>query len=122
MIVAVVGSRTISNKKLIFRFLDEFLQNINIKCIISGGAKGVDTIAELWAKENNIDFVKYLPLWNINKKGAGIRRNVNIVENSDLLMVFWDGSSKGTKNTIEVAEKLNKKIKVINFKLLKVTL
>lgn len=35
-------------------------------------------------------------------------RNKEIVSEADLVIVFWDGKSKGTKNTIELCKKMGK--------------
>ena len=48
-------------------------------------------------------------------KAAGIIRNKQIVEDADFCIIFWDGKSKGTKNTIDLCNKLHKKYRLITF-------
>jgi predicted Rossmann fold nucleotide-binding protein DprA/Smf involved in DNA uptake len=83
--------------------------------IISGGAYGVDTFAKKFAKEFNISFQAYLPDWNKLGRSAGMVRNRLIVKNSDRVIAFWDGESKGTKNSIALAIKYNKDLNIFIF-------
>ena len=50
---------------------------------------------------------------NLGKR-AGYVRNTDIVKNSDMIIAFWDGNSKGTKHTIGLAQKMGKECKIIN--------
>ena len=109
MKVAVIGSRSFSNYDLLKKTLDEIA---GIKIIISGGAAGADTLAEQWAKENNVETVIYKPDWAKYGRGAGIVRNRLIIEDCDNCIAFWDGVSKGTQNSIEMCKKLNRNITV----------
>ena len=126
--LGVIGSRNWPNKNMIIEYLNN---NINkISCIVSGGAKGVDTIAENWAKENNIDRKIFLADWNntdvpnaiikYNKFGkkynanAGFIRNTDIINYSDLIIAFRYNMSPGTTDSINKAIKLNKKIKIFD--------
>jgi|LakMenEpi03Aug12_release.lakeMendotaPanAssembly.Ray.scaffolds.fasta_scaffold2350353_1 hypothetical protein len=82
--------------------------------IISGGAKGIDQSAKKYAIENNIDYLEIRPDYDKYPfKVAPIIRNKAIVENSDLVIAYWDGISKGTKYVIDLCKKMNKEIKVI---------
>ena len=70
--------------------------------IISGGARGVDYIAELFAREHGIDFDEHPAEWDKYGKCAGYRRNAEMVALCDKAYVLWDGYSKGTKHTIDL--------------------
>lgn len=105
MKVGVVGTRYFEN----YETLKNTLDALEITCIISGGAKGADTLAELYAKNNGIDTIIHKPDWSVGKKGAAIR-NAKIVEDSDIIVAFWDGASRGTKMTMEMAKKANKRV------------
>lgn len=64
MKVAIVGSRNINDKKLVYNFIKECHEfDSEYDKIISGGAKGVDTIAEEFGKENKIRTIIFLPDW-----------------------------------------------------------
>ena len=112
MKTAIIGSRTFEDYEL----LTEKLGQIEgITQIISGGAKGADQLAERYAAENGIDIVVVKPDWGAYGKAAGLRRNEVIIEKSDLVVIFWDGKSRGTKNSLDLAKKVRKRIKLYKF-------
>ena len=114
MILAVVGSRTFTNYQLLEQELDSY--RLSITRIISGGAKGADMMARRYAKENNITIREYIPNWNLYGKSAGYKRNVFIVDDADQLIAFWDGSSKGTRHSIDLAQKRGIPVRIIDTK------
>ena len=90
MKVAVVGSRSITRVDL-ERFLPK-----DIDLIISGGARGVDTCAEIYARRHGIDTLIIRPDYGKYGSMAPLIRNNEIIEKADIVYVFWDGSSRGT--------------------------
>ena len=111
MIAAVVGSRSFED----YEFLKEHLNKIHsIEKIVSGGAKGADSLAARYAKENKIELLEFLPDWEKNGKAAGFIRNKQIVKESDIVIAFWDGTSHGTAHSIRLAKKMKKQLTVIN--------
>lgn len=106
MKVAVVGSRNLYVNDL-GKYLPE-----NVTEIISGGAKGVDTSAREYAILNRIKLTEFLPEYSKYGRGAPLKRNITIIENADLVLAFWDGSSRGTKYVIDKCRKRNIPIKV----------
>ena len=82
-------------------------------CIITGGAKGIDRLAEIYADKMNISKIVMRPHYRLYKRGAPIKRNEEMVEMCDQVLVFWDGVSQGTKHTIDYAKKIGKPIDVI---------
>jgi predicted Rossmann fold nucleotide-binding protein DprA/Smf involved in DNA uptake len=109
MKLAIVGSRNIKEIN-IDRYVD-----FHPECVISGGAKGVDSIAEKWANEKGIKTVIFRPDYARFGKGAPLKRNHTIIENADTVIAFWDGKSKGTKYTIDLARRMGKTVKVISW-------
>lgn len=107
----VIGSRSFSNYELLASSLNNYVYKGDV--IVSGGAKGADSLAERFAKENSIEFVVYPANWEKFGKSAGFKRNVDIVNSSDIIIAFWDGKSKGTMHSIELAKKMNKKTIII---------
>lgn len=95
MHVAVVGSRGI-----IVDNLQDYLPQ-NTTEIISGGARGVDRCAREYAKTKGITLVEFLPDYPRYGRSSPIRRNQLIIDYADIVLAFWDGSSKGTKHVIE---------------------
>jgi hypothetical protein len=111
--LAIIGSRSFNNIELIQEVLKEYIYTT--KMVISGGAKGADKLAQDWAIQNDIPVKIFLPDWTKFGKAAGVIRNKQIVLDADFCIIFWDGKSKGTKNTIELCIKLNVKYKLIKF-------
>jgi hypothetical protein len=112
MKVAVVGSRSFNDYEKLKQTLD---QTPDISRIISGGAKGADSLAEQWAREKGIETVVYKPDWAKYGRGAGVVRNRLIIEDCDYCIAFWDGESKGTKSSIDHCKKLNKRLLVVRY-------
>ena len=112
MRVAVVGSRSFADEKMMFAELDK-LQGISL--IVSGGARGADRMGEAYAAKRNIPTKIFLPDWNQFGKSAGFRRNNDIIENADFVLAFWDGKSPGTKSSIDLAKRARKEIRVLTF-------
>lgn len=110
MTIAVIGSRNYSN----FARLSEELDKYDIGCIVSGGARGADSLARRYANERNIRMVEHLPDYAKYQRRAPLVRNELIIADADLIIAFWDGVSSGTAHAIGLARKNNKKIIVIN--------
>lgn len=110
--VAVVGSRSFSD----YGLLCERLSDIPIGRLVSGGAAGADSLVEQYAKDNGIDILVIKPDWQRHGRGAGFIRNKIIVDTSDMVVAFWDGASRGTKDSMDHAEKTGKRLVVIKYK------
>lgn len=110
--VAVVGSRSFTDYQLMEKTLDAVGP---ISTIISGGANGADMMAERYAREHGISISIHLPDWKKYGRAAGVIRNKDIIAECDRCVAFWDGSSHGTANDIELCRKLDKPCEVIRF-------
>lgn len=114
--LAVVGSRTINDKKLVRESIHnvcELNKDTGPLFIISGGARGVDSIAVDYAKEKGHHYTEYLPNWDGFGKSAGFIRNKDIVDACDALLCIWDGKSKGARHSYDLAVKQGKKVYLI---------
>jgi hypothetical protein len=109
MKVAVIGSRTFDDYELV----KETLSTFTISLLVSGGAKGADSLGERYANENNITTLIFKPDWKKHGPAAGPIRNTDIVNNADTIIAFWNGESRGTKDSITKAEKLGKEVIII---------
>jgi len=131
MILAVIGSRTFKNKKVIYQAIDEIREKYNITAIVSGVSKddtndtGPDTYGRDYALDNNLEYIGFPADWDnmdppcvikytkFNKPYnalAGFNRNTNIAETGFLGYAKWDGKSKGTKDTIDKMTALGKEV------------
>ena len=110
MKLAVVGTRTFNNYSLLQNELNKY---DNITEIISGGATGADKLAEKYALNKNIKMTIFYPDWKKYGKKAGPLRNQQIINECDEAIAFWDGVSKGTLSSINLAKQANKNVKII---------
>ena len=115
MKLAVVGSRNFNDYDLLKSKLDQIHSKKPINLIISGGARGADLLSEKWAKENNIETLIFIPDWNKYGKKAGYLRNEDIIKNCDAVVACWDGESRGTLSSINLAKKYNKSCLIVKF-------
>lgn len=106
MKIAIIGSRNIS----VVNFNDYVSLDDEI---VSGGARGVDLCAEVYARNNGIKFTLFKPEYTRFGRAAPIIRNRKIVEYADKILAFWDGSSRGTLSVIEYAKKCGKPCEII---------
>lgn len=85
--------------------------------IVSGGARGADTLGEQFAKKHGCKIKRFIPDWEGLGKQAGFIRNWDMAKYADACVVFWDGKSKGTKHMINLAEKEGLLLRVVEYKL-----
>lgn len=116
--VIIAGSRGFSNYKLLReqcnKFLREKRKTSNI-IIVSGHARGADTLGEKYAQDEGFALEIYPAQWKKLGKQAGYRRNEQMAEVADALIAFWDGSSKGTKHMIDIMNEKNLLVRVVEY-------
>ena len=115
MRVIIAGGRDFNDFDLLKEKCDKILSNIKVTEIVSGGAKGADSLAERYAFGCGYNFKKFTANWNDLGKAAGIIRNCDMSLYSDALIAFWDGKSRGTKHMIETAKNDGLKIRIIRY-------
>ncbi len=108
MKIAVIGSRNFNDYDYLKDKLLIIINDLENCTIISGGARGADSLGERFAKEFKIDTLILKPDWEKFGKSAGFLRNKDIIENSDIVCAFWDSKSAGTKHSINLAKKTKK--------------
>lgn len=97
----IAGSRTIDSMQLVTKAVQE--SKFDISSVISGMARGVDSLAVQYATDNKITLVKMPANWDLHGKSAGYKRNEEMAKVADALIALWDGSSRGTKHMIDIA-------------------
>ena len=107
MKLLIVRSRNIKN----FSLSEHVSKEATL--IISGGADGVDRLAEEYADAHRISKLILRPNYAKYGKAAPLKRNEEMVALADAVLVVWDGSSKGTKYTADFAKKKNKPLKLL---------
>jgi len=112
MNLAVVGSRSFKDnfkaKCDAISLICKEIEYYTIDCLISGGAVGPDSWGEEAASKYEMSKTIYKPDWKTYGKSAGMRRNCDIINDADLVLIFWDGKSRGTSHDIMLARKNNK--------------
>ena len=107
MKLLIVGSRSITDFDL------SPYVSADVDTIISGGAGGVDALAEQYADTHRLSKYIIRPRYDLYRRAAPLKRNEQMVDVSDAVLVIWDGQSKGTQHTIKSAEKANKPLTVV---------
>lgn len=116
--VIIAGSRGFSNYKLLReqcnKYLHEKRKTSNV-IIVSGHARGADTLGEKYAQDEGFALEIYPAQWKKLGKQAGYRRNEQMAEVADALIAFWDGSSRGTKHMIDIMNEKNLLVRVVEY-------
>lgn len=110
MKVAVIGSRG-----LLVNHLGKYLPD-SVTEIVSGGARGVDTSAREYAQQHGLELTEFYPDYSLYGRAAPLKRNVQILLYSDLVLAFWDGASNGTRFVIKECKIRKKPIRVFILK------
>ena len=105
MRVIIAGSREFSDYDLLEVACDDILYKIDVECILSGNARGADRMGEEYAQNRGYRLELHPANWDLFGKSAGYKRNEEMAECADILIAFWDGTSKGTKHMIDIANR-----------------
>lgn len=119
MKVIVAGGRDFYNVPFMFAELDRLLavpiHNGRKVTIVSGGAKGADECGLWYANIRNLPTHVFHPDWDKHGKSAGMLRNVDMADDADMLIAFWDMESRGTKHMIDTARAKNLKTHIFYY-------
>tara|TARA_R100001163_G_scaffold64680_1_gene59504 strand:- start:3973 stop:4362 length:390 start_codon:yes stop_codon:yes gene_type:complete len=115
--LAIVGSRNYKNWNEFKVKVEETLKIWDIipdqiETIVSGGASGADTLAQLWASKNKIPMTIYPPDWNKHRRAAGPIRNTLIIKDATHVIAFPSKSGFGTQDSISKAKSQGKPLKI----------
>jgi len=111
MRILVCGGRDFNDYDLLHMYMCTIDGATPDSVIIHGAAKGADSLADKWAKDNNIKLKVYPADWEQHGKSAGPIRNQQMLNEGkpDLVLAFPGG--KGTAHMVSIARK--KGVKVI---------
>jgi len=107
MKLLIVGSRSIADFDLSIHIPSE------VDTIISGGAEGIDRLAEQYADLHRLSKYILRPCYKRYGRAAPLKRNEQMVEMADAVLIVWDGHSNGTQYTLKYAQKINKPITLV---------
>jgi len=112
--LAIVGSRGFNDYErlcaAVYALAEQ--EQISVVGVVSGGAKGVDSLGARFAHEHGLQLTEFLPEYDKYGRGAPLIRNKTIIENADYVLAVWDGVSRGTLNAIGHAQKLGKPLHI----------
>lgn len=115
--IVICGGRHFNDRTFFNKTLDELLPQYDNPEIISGHASGADTLAERYAEDHGIPYIIFKPDWKRYGRGAGPIRNKAMIdyasEDNPVVIAFWNGESKGTRNMIDQGRKRGAIIHVI---------
>lgn len=107
--ISIIGSRDFENVEVLNEVMLKIIKLEGTpKNIVSGGAIGADSLGCDWAISNNINPIIFEPKYKdfprkIRRWAAPKARNTTIIENSDVVVAFWDMKSTGTKDSLDKA-------------------
>ena len=102
MRVIIAGSRWIEDRAVLERALAE--AGFAITEVVSSNSRGVDKLAEAWAREQGLPFSMFPVEWNRFGGRAGIMRDQQMADHAEALVAVWDGYSQGTEHMIGLAK------------------
>lgn len=112
MKVIIAGSRTVTDESLVREAIKD--AGFYITEVVSGCARGVDTLGERWAAKNYKLITRFRADWDQYGTRAGPLRNIHMGDYADALIAIWDGKSAGTKHMIQYMQKLKKPVFVFS--------
>lgn len=84
--------------------------NLNESEVVCGEANGIDRAGKSYAHWLNVPVKSFSADWKTHGRSAGPKRNKQMAEYADALLLIWDGKSAGSRNMKEQMEKLNKPV------------
>ena len=112
----IAGSRDITGYHILELAIKLCPFKDDIVEIVSGCARGADTLGEEYASNNLIPVKKFPAEWDLLGKRAGYIRNEEMAKYANAEIILWDGSSKGTKHMIDLSKKYNLKLYLVEVK------
>ena len=101
----ICGGRDITDKQFVFSSIENIDKTYHLTTIITGGAKGADFWAHMWATHNRRDVHVYEADWENEDRAAGMIRNKRMLADSrpDLVIAFPGG--RNTDNMVKISKK-----------------
>jgi len=116
----IAGGRDFNDAVLLASVMEPVITNVTTQglqlIIISGTARGADTLGARYARDNGIAVEEYPADWDRHGKSAGYKRNEQMADVADGVLVFWDGFSKGTKHMIDIAKRRQLELHIVKYK------
>lgn len=114
MKLIIAGSRSITKYSTLKFAFSRFKYRTRITAVISGDAKGVDSLGNELALNKGFKLLRRPADWEQYGKSAGYIRNAEMLKEADCLLAIWDCVSKGTLHMIKIAVKAGVYVEVYN--------
>jgi hypothetical protein len=101
MRVIIAGSRWIEDRGVFEAAIRE--SGFAITEVVTSNSRGVDKLAESWARERDLPLKVFPVEWSRFGGRAGIVRDQQMADHAEGLIAIWDGFSQGTQHMIELA-------------------
>jgi len=113
----VISSRSWTDGLMIESVLSDFADEFGMYTVLGGSSPGADQVVIDWCKRDTVDYVVFKPYFMVDQQATRdprhfFMRSKQIVDNSDHLLFFWDGKSKGTGWAINYAKKKGKPMSI----------
>ena len=113
--VIVAGGRDFTDYALLQSTMQHLLSEKSDIEIVSGVARGADSLALQFAAQNHLPVKKFPANWHLCGKSAGFKRNKEMAEYADACVCFWDGKSKGTADMIHQSNLNKLQLRIISY-------
>lgn len=114
----IAGGRDFGDYPLLSRIIRPYVDSLTGDeqiSVVSGAARGADSLGKAFALEHNLKLYEFPADWDTYGKRAGYIRNAEMGDFADLLVAFWDGESRGTRHMITYMQSLEKPVTVISY-------
>lgn len=114
--VVCAGSRHMTDFDLLCRHMDLLLAEKRAShriVIVSGQAKGADTLGEKYALSRGFEIARFPAMWDVFGKSAGPVRNNLMLDYADAVVVFQYDNSRGSANMHKIASASGKPTRLI---------
>lgn len=116
--VIIAGGRYFNNYAMLCLYCDKMLsekaKTHEIE-IVSGCCEGADLLGIRYAQERGYNCLRMPADWMNEGKAAGPKRNKRMAEQSQALIAFWNGESRGTANMIQTARDMGLLVRVKHY-------
>lgn len=115
MRVIIAGSRSFIHYPTLQGVCNHYLKDIQNPHIVCGHARGADSLAFTYAKERFLPVKSFHPNWAQYGRSAGFIRNQQMAEFAQALILFWNGTSPGSRSMLQQAKQQGLQIRVFYF-------
>lgn len=120
VIAIIAGSRDLTDYKMVKDSIDKIRKLVSIRATVCGMAKGADLLGKRYSDENGIYVIECPAHWEVNgviDRAAGYKRNTKMAVIADILILFWNGTSKGSHHMYREATRLGLPVYLIKYKI-----